>query len=168
MGKKNDLKSEGWNKVSHKVIAKGSSSWLDEQGRLHFKEVVPTGSASFVKKALAPKNNGEKSELEFAHTTDVYEKEVEIPGTEGVIKEREVMVCQSHSIGDDETPASTPTEAVTTSTFATSDPSPLSDDFKKWAKNTYDNLENKTTLMWIAIIAAIALGVGGLVLSILK
>ena len=96
------LENEGFRLVANKTIAKGSSSWIDEQGRLHMKEIVPTGAPGFVQQALAPSMTGTKTELEYAHNTKVYEREMETPGTNGVIKEREVIIEQSPSIGGGE------------------------------------------------------------------
>lgn len=98
--KDESLESNGFRMVANKTIAKGSSSWVDSQGRLHFKEVVPTGTPEKVKQELAASSQGEKTELEFAHNTKVYEREIIEPGTNGVIKEREVVVVQESSVGD--------------------------------------------------------------------
>ena len=95
-----DLEDQGFKLRANKTIAKGSSSWQDSSGRMHFKEIVPTGSPDFVKKSLGASNNGEKTELEFAHNTKVWEREIESPDTKGVIKEREVIVEQSTNVGD--------------------------------------------------------------------
>lgn len=98
--KDESLESNGFRMVANKTIAKGSSSWVDTQGRLHFKEVVPTGTPDKVKQELAASSQGERTELEFAHNTKVYEREIIEPGTNGVIKEREVVIVQESSVGD--------------------------------------------------------------------
>lgn len=124
--REDSLESNGFRMVANKTIAKGSSSWVDTQGRLHFREVVPTGTPEKVKQVLSASKQGEKTELEFAHNTKVYEREIEEPNTNGVIKEREIVVVQEDSVGDggqSPTP-SEPTTHVTNYDVAPTIPEP--------------------------------------------
>jgi len=95
-----NLVNQGYKLKSQKSIAKITRSWQDKDG-LHFKEEVQAGTPQSVKESIAPKNNGERDHLEYAHTTKVFEKIVEKPNTDGTLKERETVIVQSHSLDDD-------------------------------------------------------------------
>lgn len=156
-----DLEADGFKLVANKTIAKGSQSWLDNSGRLHFKEVVPTGSPKDVKAALAASFPGGKAETEFAHNTKVWERELESPGTNGLIKEREVVVEQSHDTGEGDTPVAMPsgpayTKESVSAPESSPGPSPL-----QILKNMIDNHDK-----WLRLLA-IGLGVTAVAVAIL-
>ena len=151
-----DMESQGFTLVANKTIAKGSSSWLDSNGRMHFKEIVPTGTPEFVKRSLGANNSGEQSELEFAHNTKVWEREIETPGTNGIIKNREVVIEQDLSVGD-----SAPTPA---SSFIPSDSiEPISENAPSGLQVLKNFVDKQADyLKWIAIglaVVAVATGV---------
>ena len=160
-----NMESQGYKLVSNKTITKSTNSWMDKDG-LHFKEAVHTGNPDFVKKNLATTNNGEKSELEFAHNTKVWEKETIAPGTSGTIKEREVVVQQGHNVGDggETTPDTSDngetyrsSEQIPTSTA--SEPSGL-----QVVKNMVDKAYDNIRWIWtVLVIIGLALGIVGAV-----
>ena len=158
-----DLEADGFKLVANKTIAKGSQGWQDDKGRLHFKEVVPTGSPKDVKAALAASFPGGKAETEYAHNTKVWEREIESPGTNGLIKEREVVVEQSYDTGEGDAPVSAPTsgpayskESVSAPPENTPGPSPL-----QILKNMIDNTDK-----WLRLFA-IGLGITAVAVAIL-
>lgn len=147
-----------WKLSSSKTFAKGTKSWLDEDGALHFKHTVATGSPEEVKKIFGSMKNGEKSEMETSHNVEVYEREVLSPNTHGTIKEKEFKVIQKDDIGDGEAPTATGVNDE-----VPQDLSPLG-----VLKNFVDNLaqevrQHKNWLIGLGIgLGAVAVGLIGL------
>jgi len=158
----NRLINQGYKLVGQKSIAKITRSWQDKDG-LHFKEEVQAGTPQSVKESIAPKNNGERDHLEYAHTTKVFEKIVEKPNTDGTLKERETVIVQSHSLDDDGNDPGQSDDDESMSEDLGGDGNPGNKSFTNkltdYLKNMIDNLElkidsveNRITLIFVILV----------------